>query len=250
MQSRSSMQCVDLANLFCPHQRSKSTFSLGFSTPPLVSFPSTSAYVFSASFSLFDSSLLVPPHPPPIGMWLFMSFPGSLSLSILTPKISGCCQLCMRAKSLQPWLTLCDRLDWSLPGSSVHVILQARILEWVAMPSSSGSCQLRDQTPVFWGCRQILYPWATGETLLSARCFQFSFPTNKLTSSSTHLPILLCIPSLFTTVILWLSGCKTSELFLFYTHLYLSFCISDVEPNPTDCLWNASWIELISLGPD
>jgi len=149
MQSRSSMQCVDLANLFCPHQRSKSTFSLGFSTPPLVSFPSTSAYVFSASFSLFDSSLLVPPHPPPIGMWLFMSFPGSLSLSILTPKISGCCQLCMRAKSLQPWLTLCDRLDWSLPGSSVHVILQARILEWVAMPSSSGSCQLRDQTPVF-----------------------------------------------------------------------------------------------------
>ena len=44
---------------------------------PLVSFPSTSAYVFSASFSLFDSSFLVPPHPPPIGMWLFMSFPGS-----------------------------------------------------------------------------------------------------------------------------------------------------------------------------
>ena len=33
-------------------------------------------------------------------------------------------------------LTLCDPMDCSSPGSSVHVILQARILEWVAMPSS------------------------------------------------------------------------------------------------------------------
>ena len=35
----------------------------------------------------------------------------------------------------------------SLPGSSVHGVLQARILEWVAMPSSWGSSQPRDQTP-------------------------------------------------------------------------------------------------------
>ena len=32
--------------------------------------------------------------------------------------------------------TLCDPMDYSSPGSSVHVILQARILEWVDMPSS------------------------------------------------------------------------------------------------------------------
>ena len=37
-------------------------------------------------------------------------------------------------------------LDSSPPGPSVHGILQARILEWVAMPSSRGSSQLRDQT--------------------------------------------------------------------------------------------------------
>ena len=170
--------------------------------PPLVSFPSTSAYVFSASFSLFDSSFLIPPHPLPIGMWLFMSFPSCPSLSVLTPgefiifptapKIPGCCQLCMRAQSLQPCLTLCDPLAWSPPGSSVHGILQARTLEWAAIPSSSGSCQLRDRTRVFCDCRQILYPWATGEALLSVRCLQFNFP--RLTSSSTQLPILLCIP--------------------------------------------------------
>ena len=41
-------------------------------------------------------------------------------------------------------LTLCDPMDCSLPGSSVHGILQARILEWVAMPSSKGSSQPRD----------------------------------------------------------------------------------------------------------
>ena len=42
----------------------------------------------------------------------------------------------MLAKSLQSYLTFWDSLDYSLPGSSVHGILQARILEWVAMPSS------------------------------------------------------------------------------------------------------------------
>ena len=37
-----------------------------------------------------------------------------------------------------------DPMDCSLPGSSVHEILQARTLEWVAMPSSRGSSQPRD----------------------------------------------------------------------------------------------------------
>ena len=39
----------------------------------------------------------------------------------------------MHAKSLQLCLTLCDPVYCSPPGSSVHVILQARILEWVTM---------------------------------------------------------------------------------------------------------------------
>ena len=41
-------------------------------------------------------------------------------------------------------LTLCDLTDYSPPGSSVHGILQARILEWVAFPFSRGSSQHRD----------------------------------------------------------------------------------------------------------
>ena len=41
---------------------------------------------------------------------------------------------------------LFDPMDGSLPGSSVHEILQARILEWVAVSFSGGSSQIRDQT--------------------------------------------------------------------------------------------------------
>ena len=42
----------------------------------------------------------------------------------------------------------CNPMDCNLPGSSVHGILQARILEWVAIPSIRGSSQPRDQTQV------------------------------------------------------------------------------------------------------
>ena len=51
--------------------------------------------------------------------------------------------VCLRAQS-QSCPTLCNPMDCSLPGPSVHGILQARILEWVAMPSSRGSSQPRD----------------------------------------------------------------------------------------------------------
>ena len=44
--------------------------------------------------------------------------------------------------------TLCDAMDCSLPGSSVHGIFQARILEWVAIPFSRRSSQPRNQTQV------------------------------------------------------------------------------------------------------
>ena len=45
-------------------------------------------------------------------------------------------------------LTLCDPMDHSLSSSSVHGILQARILEWVAIPFSRESFRFRDQTLV------------------------------------------------------------------------------------------------------
>ena len=54
------------------------------------------------------------------------------------------------AKSLQLCPTFCDPMDYSLPGSSVHEILQARILEWVTISSSRGYSQPRDGPRVFY----------------------------------------------------------------------------------------------------
>ena len=53
---------------------------------------------------------------------------------------------CMHAKSLKFCLTLCDPMNYSPPGSSVHGILQARILERGAFPFSRGSSRSRDWT--------------------------------------------------------------------------------------------------------
>ena len=57
-------------------------------------------------------------------------------------------RVCVHAKSLQSCSIFCDPMDYSPPGSSAHGILQARILEWVAMPSCSGSFWLRDWTRI------------------------------------------------------------------------------------------------------
>ena len=54
--------------------------------------------------------------------------------------------LLVHSKLLQSCLTLCDPMDCSLPGSSVHGIVQARILEWVAISSSRESSQPMNQT--------------------------------------------------------------------------------------------------------
>ena len=63
----------------------------------------------------------------------------------------------------QSCLTLCDPMDCSPPGSSVHGILQARILEWVAISFSRGSSQARDRTQVSRIAGRRFNLWATRE---------------------------------------------------------------------------------------
>ena len=59
-----------------------------------------------------------------------------------------CICMCTGAQSLQSCPALCNPVDCSSPGSSVHGILQPRMLEWVVVPSSRGSSQHRDRTLV------------------------------------------------------------------------------------------------------
>ena len=59
--------------------------------------------------------------------------------------------------------TLCDPMDCSLPGFSVHGIFQTRKLEWVAIPFSRGSSWLNDWTQVPWIAGRFFTIWATRE---------------------------------------------------------------------------------------
>ena len=81
--------------------------------------------------------------------------------SVTNPASAG-----VRAQSLQSCSTLCNPMDLSPPGSTVHGILQVRILEGVAVPSSQGSSRPRDWTHVsyvFPIAGRLLTCWATWE---------------------------------------------------------------------------------------
>ena len=69
-------------------------------------------------------------------------------------------------------LTLCHPMDCSPPGSSVHGILQARILEWVAIPFSRASSWPKDWTWVFCIAGKFFTVWATRE---APQCLHFIF---------------------------------------------------------------------------
>ena len=90
---------------------------------------------------IYIHSFLPSSHNEGVSLLLFKTHRVSC---ILTPRpMRLCC-----AESLQSGLTLCNPRDCSPPGSSAYGILQARILERVAMPSSRGSSWPRDRTHV------------------------------------------------------------------------------------------------------
>ena len=72
-------------------------------------------------------------------------------------------------------------MDYSPPGSSVHGIFQAGILEWVAISFSRGSSWHRNQTHILCIGRQILYPWDTRET-----CYVWLPRSKSLNSAHTQ----------------------------------------------------------------
>ena len=92
-------------------------------------------------------------------------------------------------KVAQSCPTLCDPMDCSLPGSFVHGILQAKMLEWVAIPFSRGSSQPRDQTQVSLQTDSLPSeppgnPKNTGMGSLSL--LQWIFPTQGLNRDLLH----------------------------------------------------------------
>jgi len=90
-------------------------------------------------------------------------------LATKKPVVSGALFLLLLLHHVQ---LFCNPTDCSPPGFSVHGILQARILEWVVMPSSRGSSWPKDRTWVSCIGRQILYRWATPKAIWSINLWQ------------------------------------------------------------------------------
>ena len=82
----------------------------------------------------------------------------------------------LESEVAQSYLTLCDPMDCSLPGSTIHGIFQARILEWVAIPFSRRSSQPRDWTQVSHIVGRRFTVWATRDSVLKSK--DITLPTN------------------------------------------------------------------------
>ena len=81
-----------------------------------------------------------------------------------------CVYIYVRVKVLVTQLCLCDPMDCSPPGSSICGILQAGILEWIAMPFSKGCSQPRDQTWVSHMAGKFFSIWATRKVFFFFIC--------------------------------------------------------------------------------
>ena len=103
-------------------------------------------------------------------VWSLVDELGSLIPSGVAPKKTFLSKImhvnllgqCVQAKSFQSCLTLWNPMNCIVPGSFVHGILQARILKWVAIPSSRKSSQPRDQTHI-----SCLLNWQAGSLPLA-----------------------------------------------------------------------------------
>ena len=113
--------------------------------------------------------------------------------------------------------TFCDPVDYSPPGSSVHGVLQARVLEWVAISFSRGSSQPRDRTQVSHIAGRCFNLWATKEVCFSSP----KYPAHNMSWWLTGKQNFLMVKS----------KCKTSQSRdAVSIVLKVLFCFQDTTP--------------------
>ena len=81
--------------------------------------------------------------------------------------VSVCVCVCVCVLIAQSCPALCNSMDCGLSGSSIHGILQARVLEWVAIPVFRGSSQPKDWTQFSCFAGRFFTVWVTGEAQFS-----------------------------------------------------------------------------------
>ena len=103
---------------------------------------------------------------------------------------------CVKVLVIQLCPTLCDPTDCSLPSSSVHGILQARILEWVAIPFSRGSCRPRDWTWDSCFAGRFFTIWATSSVQSLCHVWLFATPWTAARQASLSITNSRSLPKL------------------------------------------------------
>ena len=132
----------------------------------------------------------------------------------------------LEVKVAQSCLTFCDPMDYT-----VHGILQARILEWVALLFSRGSSQLRDQIQVFGIAGRFFTSWATRTTGKTIALTRQSKVTSLLFNMLSRMVISFLSRSkhLLTSWLQWPSAVilepkKIVSLFPLFPHLFARKC--------------------------
>ena len=135
--------------------------------------------------------------------------------------------MCVYAELLQLCLTLCDPMHCNQWGSSVQRILQARILEWVAILSSKQSSWPRDQT---W----VSYISCTVRQVLYHKCHLGS-PTH--THTHTHTYTLMCTYMYGNIYVLtYVHMCVYVWQYIVYVCIYIIYIFFPIEWEPISCL--------------
>ena len=156
-------------------------------------------------------------HVIPHSFWLSI-FPSNIKLKKVKIEVAQSCP------------TLCDPMDCSLPGSSLHGILQARVLEWVDISFSRGSSWSKDQTQVSHIPGRRFNLWATREAGTS------TLPSSD--SLGLHTYHSLC------------HGCSFTRLFLYHDWFPCDFEVSHgMSCRFRGFLWPACWNYLLPLPP-
>ena len=140
---------------------------------------------------------------------------------------------------------LCDLVDCSPPASSVCGLLQARILEWVAMPFSRGSSRLTDGTRVSRTGRQILYfraPLGSPKSWLG----MLRVSTAALKKNKPHALVHFSLPRLCKGIHLWIDYLESfpitptrCPLLTVSTSTWTSYTQGTPPSPPTSPTWNA-----------
>ena len=122
---------------------------------------------------------------------------------------SGLCTVCLIAQLSCP--TLFDPMDCSSPGSSVHGILQARILEWAAIPFSRWIFLTHGLNPGLLHCRQFLYHLSHQGSLV---CYLLTY-TDCPCASNMYLPgkvVVVVVQSISCVWLFWPHGLQRARL--------------------------------------